>query len=71
MRAETTTLDPWEFTGEIDPAFLQVPDDDNHDHHTLKAEKRSSSPSKRASATRFGPLPGEVYPDEAHFGSFS
>ena len=37
-------------------------------HQTTHDEKNREH---REHVERFGPLPGEVYADEAHFGSFS
>lgn len=48
----------WQIQGELEGQFIMPRDEAGKKHAAHNVE-------------RFGPLPGEVYPDEAHFGSFS
>ena len=50
-------LDIWTAQGELETKQV------------VAREHRSDRDAR--SIERFGPMPGEIYPDEAHFGSFS
>jgi hypothetical protein len=68
MRSENLTqaagprdLDIWTTQGELETKQV-----DRRNERTNDWTRRSTHWTGR-----FGPMPGEVYPDEAHFGSFS